>query len=251
MIELSATAIAFPQPYRPLWQRAGALALVVLLHIGMYEMLRGGLQQQAVPPATPKEIMVSLIRPTPPATPVAAPVPAPVESPPPAPPKPADTPPPKKIHKPVPKREHRPIHQAKPAPPEPSLAPVETPPTPPASRPETAAPAPATAPAVASTPAAPAIPKTVSSGVECPHLPQPDYPMLSKRMGEEGKVMLRILVSERGRIERVDIEKSSGFSRLDEAARQAVLHAVCKPYLDNGKPVPVYAIQPIRFQLDS
>ena len=72
---------------------------------------------------------------------------------------------------------------------------------------------------------------------------------MSKRMREEGKVMLRILVNEKGRPEKVEIQKSSGFSRLDDAARQAALGAVFKPYMEDGRPVSVYAIVPINFSI--
>jgi protein TonB len=107
--------------------------------------------------------------------------------------------------------------------------------------------APAAPPAPAA-PAAPAPPKTVS-GVEYIQPPQPDYPPIAKRMGEEGRVMLRVLVSDRGRPEKVDVQKSSGFVRLDEAARQAAMRAMFKPHLEDGKPVAVYALIPINFAI--
>lgn len=68
-------------------------------------------------------------------------------------------------------------------------------------------------------------------------------------MGEEGKVMLRVLVNDRGRPEKVDVQKSSGFARLDEAARQAAMRAMFKPHLEDGKPVAVYALIPINFSI--
>ncbi|NEX59826.1 energy transducer TonB [Noviherbaspirillum galbum] len=101
-----------------------------------------------------------------------------------------------------------------------------------------------------SAPSAPAQPKTVSSGIEYIQPPRPEYPNGARRLGEEGKVMLRVLVNERGVAERIEIQKSSGSPRLDEAARQAVLRAVFKPYAEDGKPVPMYALVPIAFQLD-
>ena len=52
--------------------------------------------------------------------------------------------------------------------------------------------------------------------------PPPAYPPLSRRMGEEGQVILRVLVSPDGRPEQVDVQLSSGSSRLDQAAREAV-----------------------------
>jgi len=76
-------------------------------------------------------------------------------------------------------------------------------------------------------PAAPALPKTVS-GVDYVQPPRPDYPLIAKHVDEEGKIRLRLLVSERGRLEKVDIQQSSGRARLDEAARQTALRAVFK-----------------------
>ena len=80
--------------------------------------------------------------------------------------------------------------------------------------------------------------------------PRPDYPAQSKRLGEEGRVVLRVLVDRQGRAERIDMQKSSGFERLDEAARKAVLQARFKPHLEDGAPVAVFAIVPITFRLD-
>jgi len=52
--------------------------------------------------------------------------------------------------------------------------------------------------------------------------PKPSYPRRSLALGEEGRVMLRVHVSEQGEPVRVDIVRSSGFPRLDEAARRTV-----------------------------
>jgi protein TonB len=110
--------------------------------------------------------------------------------------------------------------------------------------PSTAAPAPVAPPA----PPAPAAPKTVS-GVEYIRAPQPVYPSIARRMGETGTVTLRVLIGEKGLAEQVVVQKSSGSANLDEAGRQAVLRALYKPHVEDGKPVPVYALVPINFQL--
>jgi len=52
--------------------------------------------------------------------------------------------------------------------------------------------------------------------------PKPDYPPLSRRMGEQGNVTLSVYVSEEGRAENIHLKKSSGFTRLDNAALDAV-----------------------------
>ncbi len=115
-------------------------------------------------------------------------------------------------------------------------------------------PAPATAFVAAAAPLAPpapAGPRTITSGVEYLQAPQPVYPPLSKRMGEQGKVVLRILVNEKGLPDQVLVQASSGFARLDEAGRQAALRALFKPHLEDGRPVAVFVIVPLNFQLAS
>ncbi len=107
----------------------------------------------------------------------------------------------------------------------------------------------ATSSTAAVTPAAaPSAPKTVT-GVEYLRAPQPVYPNISRRLGETGVVMLRVLIGEKGLPEQVSVHKSSGSSNLDEAGRQAALRALYKPYLEDGKPVSVYVLVPINFQM--
>lgn len=91
--------------------------------------------------------------------------------------------------------------------------------------------------------------KTVSA-VEYIRAPKAEYPRVSRRMGEEGKVTLRVLVNEKGYAEKVDIQKSSGFQRLDEAARNALMQAIFKPYLEDGKALAMIATATINFSLD-
>ncbi len=92
-------------------------------------------------------------------------------------------------------------------------------------------------------------PKTISSGVEYIRQPQPEYPPIARRKEEQGNVILRVLVNDKGHPEQVEIQKSSGFLRLDEAARQAALRALFKPHIENGQAIAVYAIVPISFHL--
>jgi periplasmic protein TonB len=101
---------------------------------------------------------------------------------------------------------------------------------------------------VVSAPVVPAQPKTITTGVEYIQKPQPTYPALAKRAGEQGRVMLRVLVNEKGLPESASVSQSSGFNRLDEAARQAVLQARFKPYLEDGRALPVFVLVPISFE---
>lgn len=87
--------------------------------------------------------------------------------------------------------------------------------------PEPPAPAPADpAPATVAAPAPPLIPPVFNA--DYLDNPPPQYPPMSRRLGETGRVLLRVFVSADGRAERVEIRVSSGFGRLDDAARDAV-----------------------------
>ena len=74
------------------------------------------------------------------------------------------------------------------------------------------------------TPAAPAAPSVQAPRFDAAYLnnPSPDYPALSRRLGEEGKVVLRVLVGENGRPVQIELRTSSGSPRLDQAALAAV-----------------------------
>lgn len=63
------------------------------------------------------------------------------------------------------------------------------------------------------------------------------YPAMSKRLGEEGTVVLLLTVSDEGRVTEAKIDQSSGFERLDEAAsKEAVRSWRFLPGTRNGKP---------------
>ncbi len=77
--------------------------------------------------------------------------------------------------------------------------------------------------------------------------PSPQYPSESRRLGEEGMVLLRVMIDEAGRANRIEVERSSGHSRLDDAARAAVKSALFRPYIENGVARAVLATIPIEF----
>ncbi len=64
--------------------------------------------------------------------------------------------------------------------------------------------------------------------------PSPAYPRVSQRRGEQGRVVLRVLISPEGRVAQVKVQRSSGYERLDEAAAQAMRQARFRPYTENG-----------------
>jgi protein TonB len=197
--------------------RVVAVGAIVLLHVALIAALRSGLISYAIPASPQQVTSVSLIA-------DAAPRPK------------LQALPPMKVHLTVPP----PVTVALPQ----QVSVVSITQEPPAA----SAPATPTVTAAVNAPA-PAQLRTISSGVEYVHAPRPDYPPMSRRMGEEGRVVLRVLVNERGQPEQVEIIKSSGSGRLDEAARQAALRALFKPHIEEGRPIPVYAMVPIAFRL--
>lgn len=117
-----------------------------------------------------------------------------------------------------------------------------------------APPAPPVAVAVASAAPATAAPATVSAArFDAAYLqnPAPKYPPLSRRLGEEGKVLLKVRVSADGLPAAVELERSSSFDRLDEAARQVVAHWRFVPAKRGDVAIEASVIVPIVFRLDS
>ncbi len=82
------------------------------------------------------------------------------------------------------------------------------------------------------------------------HNPAPVFPPMSRRLGEEGKVLLRVKVSPEGRPVAVDVEKGSNFERLDEAARATVARWRFVPARRGDEPVEGLVVVPIVFRLD-
>jgi len=85
--------------------------------------------------------------------------------------------------------------------------------------------------------------------VACPERTPPRYPLLSRRMGEEGTVILRVKLNEQGKVSTARVATSSGFARLDEAALEAVRTWRCTPAQRDGQPVHAVALQPFKFIL--
>lgn len=80
--------------------------------------------------------------------------------------------------------------------------------------------------------------------------PKPPYPALSRELGEEGVVLLRISVSAGGQFEQVQLLRSSGFIRLDRAARDGVRSWRFDAAWQGGQPVADSIDIPVRFRLD-
>ncbi|WP_075323375.1 energy transducer TonB [Acidithiobacillus albertensis] len=104
-------------------------------------------------------------------------------------------------------------------------------------------------PALAPSPPAPA--ETRPSIPAYARNPAPEYPQSARWDGEEGTVMLRVLVSVSGLPEKITVAHSSGYSSLDRAAEQTVRHWRFTPGTRDGKVVPMWVEIPIRFRLNN
>ena len=101
------------------------------------------------------------------------------------------------------------------------------------------APEPAPAPVVAAPPRpAVRVPPVIDAKRSCA---EPEYPSASRRLEEEGTVVLRFLIDVDGRVVKSEIESSSGYARLDEAARNALGRCQFKPGTVDGKPEQSWA----------
>lgn len=80
--------------------------------------------------------------------------------------------------------------------------------------------------------------------------PKPVYPHASRRLGEQGKVLLRVYVSAAGLAEKVELKLSSSFVRLDQAAQDAVSRWRFVPARRGEQAVAAWVQVPITFQLD-
>lgn len=144
----------------------------------------------------------------------------------------------------------------------PKLLPVRATPPPPimTAAPDTAAPTatfsvppqPPAPPAVEAIPAPPA-PVATAARFDADYLsnPKPVYPTGSRRLGEEGKVMLRVHVSAEGTSLDVQVKQSSGFARLDEAAKSAVERWRFVPAKRGADPIDSWVAVPIVFSLQT
>jgi len=80
-------------------------------------------------------------------------------------------------------------------------------------------------------------------------LPEPAYPVVSRKRGEEGRVVLEVSISAEGEVRRAEIQTSSSYSRLDRAALDAVKMAIFRPATEFGVPVQSERTIAYRFEL--
>ena len=225
-------AAMFRRQYLPLF------ASVIAIHALVLWAMQNGLLQRVFDKETPLLVMAEVLMPAPPA-------PEPPAFKPATPMRPAE----KTVAQPRP--------QANPPKPEPAaLAPtlLATP---------SQSPATAIAPATASnvspnaspvqSPAAPPAPAKVeppSSDAQYLQNPKPSYPVLSRRMNEQGKVVVRVLIGVEGQAQKAEIFQSSGFERLDQAALKTVLGWRYVPGKRGGVAEAMWFNVPINFVLE-
>ncbi|MCX7769918.1 MAG: TonB family protein [Proteobacteria bacterium] len=78
----------------------------------------------------------------------------------------------------------------------------------------------------------------------------PQYPLLARKIGKEGKVVLRLTIDENGKLLNVEVIESAGYG-FTESAIDAVKKSTFLPAMVDGKPVSSKAILPIKFSLRS
>jgi len=218
--------------------RNTAIALaVVALHVGFIGALQSGLLMRAAEVVVPVELLSQIIEP---------PLPR-VAPPPPAPPARAPLEQPQKTIAKAPTPEAplpTAIKDPTPAPNAPTGAVV----------PQTA-PAPMAAPVAAAPVAAPAPPappsvQLPSSDADYLQNPRPSYPSMSRRMNEQGKTTVRVLIGADGQPQRAEIAKSSGFGRLDDAALATVMRWRYVPGKRGGVAEAMWFNVPINWVLE-
>lgn len=80
------------------------------------------------------------------------------------------------------------------------------------------------------------------------HREMPVYPVFARKLGKEGKVLLRITIDERGNLLNIEVVEKAGYGFV-EAAIDAVKMSTFLPAKKNGKPVASRALLPVRFTL--
>jgi len=208
---------------------------VILFHVAALWALQSGLIHRAVEIIVPAEIIAELIEP-----------PVPKVEPPPKPKPPVPVKQPVRKVEPVLPPPPMPVAIADPtpAPNAPTGVTTPQPPAPPIAAPVAAAPA---------APVAPPPPPKVelpSSDADYLQNPKPAYPPISKRLGEQGKVVVRVLIGVDGVAQRAEIRQSSGFDRLDQAALTTVQRWRYVPGKRGGVAEAMWFNVPINFVLE-
>lgn len=189
---------------------------VALLHVAVLWALQTGLLRRRVETIVPVAVLSAFITPPPP---------VPKSDPPPSPRKATSLPPPMPVA----------VVDLTPAPQAPGGVVAQATPLP-----------------QVSVPAAPSAPRIELPSSEAEYLqnPKPAYPALSKRLGEQGKVVVRVLIGVDGAAQKVEIRQSSGYERLDQAALTTVQRWRYVPGKRGGIPEAMWFNVPLNFVLE-
>lgn len=79
--------------------------------------------------------------------------------------------------------------------------------------------------------------------------PKPPYPLMSRRLNEEGKVVLNVCVSLTGLVEKLKLEKTSGYQRLDDIALETVKNWKFIPAKNHHRDINACYLLPVQFIL--
>lgn len=81
--------------------------------------------------------------------------------------------------------------------------------------------------------------------------PKPDYPSVSRRLREQGEVLLDVYILPDGTVGELRLKRSSGHARLDRSALEAVKRWRYVPASRGGEPIPYWYVQPVAFRLNN
>ena len=204
------------------------VAAVLVFHVLAIWSLQTGLLIRAMEVVVPAEILAQIVDlPVPKVTPVPKP-PEPVKQ---------------ELTKPKPTTQVAPTLLAVPdavtTPNAPSVQPIAPP-----------APYAPTVPVAAVTTPAPAKITLPSSDADYLSNPKPTYPAMSKRLGEQGKVVVKVLIGADGLPQKSELRQSSGFDRLDDAALATVMKWRYVPGKRDGIAEAMWFNVPITFRLE-
>jgi protein TonB len=198
-------------------------ASVLLLHVAALWALQSGLLRRAVEVFVPVEILSEFVEP--PATKTVPPAPQP--------PLPVHKTPPPEPRIPTPE----PVAVSEPAPAPNAPVVVATPPVAVNQAPVSVA------------PAATLKVELPSSDAQYLQNPEPSYPVISRRLGEQGTTVVGVLIGADGRAQKAEIRQSSGYDRLDQVALKTVLAWRYVPGKRGGVPEAMWFNVPIKFEL--
>ena len=206
-------------------------AAVLLFHGLAIWALQSGLLMRAVEVVVPAEILAQIVD-----------LPVPKATPAPKPPEPEKL----EMNKPKPAAQASPtvlaVENATPSPNAPAIQAIAPP----------APYVPSVPMASVAMPAPPAAPKIVLPSSDADYLsnPKPSYPAMSKRLSEQGKVVVKVLIGADGLPQKTELRQSSGFDRLDDAALATVMKWRYVPGKRDGIAEAMWFNVPITFRLE-